>query len=607
MVQTKNKIRYTNSSRVGAFILVLMAFSGCQQNPTKTDVLHFDQPFLGNSNAIQFKYTTPENNKTIQSEPTAPIYQIEESPEIAGGIMTFPKNVAETAPVSLVQKVQEIFANFPQKNNYRTVVLLNQTEFESGDSFAFTYTKPGVLASAITDFDTQTLEGLLKTKLVKDLGEVNEKSRWNSDTIKEIPRIFPKAKILLLSVNKKASDETVSQLASTLDNLAPQQTLLISLSTKVSAPDQTYQEFFDNFTKEVISSGDIDRFDELPVNESATAKLLGYYLRYRKALALTEELSNIPSLNVWYQKGKPLKTSDKVFLVAFGDIMLGRAVRTHMDNHGLEYPFEKMNNDYLRVNDLLIANLEGPITKNAVRTNTGMSFGFFPDVVPVIKKYHFDILSQANNHTLDKRQAGWEESMTLLRDGGIMAFGYPKEVNEDSVQKLTIRGQKIAFLGLEEVNFKINDDKAVEKVKALTEEGYKVIPYIHWGIEYIHNPTERQKKLAHKLIDAGAIAIIAHHPHVVESYENYNGHPILYSLGNAIFDQYWSAPTQVGLSIGMEISADQTKTYLMPIKLPKSQFQLMDSEQKESFLKEMSTYGDSEKEAVKSGKITTSF
>lgn len=612
MVPTKTKFNQKCSKHFLPLLIHLCFFSllfiasGCEQNATKADVLNFDQPFLGNPNPIRFTYPSLESNNTPESDGNK-VKMYQQLPQIAGGLMAYQTKISETDQISPAQKVRRNFAEFLLKNDYQTVILLNQTDFKSEDFFAYTYTKPGVLSEAISAFDEATLQNLLQTKQVKDLGEITEKSKWNADAIKEIPKIFPSAKIILLSVNKSADDETIQQLAHSLDVAAPEQTLIISLSTKVSAPDQAYQEYYDDFTNEIIPSADVDRFDELPVNEYVTAKLLGYYLRHRGALALNEELSNIGTLNVWYQKGQPIKTSDKIFLVAFGDIMLGRAVRAAMDKNGLEYPFTKMNDNYLRINDLLIANLEGPVTKNAVRTTEGMSFGFFPDVVPVIKKYHFDIVSQANNHTLDKKQAGWEESMGLLRDGGVMAFGYPKEITEDSIQKLSIRGQKLAFLGMEEVNFKINDDKAVETVKSLTKEGYKVIPFIHMGVEYKHNPTERQKNLTHKLIDAGAIAVIAHHPHVVESFENYNGHPILYSLGNAIFDQYWSADTQVGLSIGMELSDNETKTFLMPIKLPKSQFQLMEKDQKDSFLSEMSNYGDSEKEAVKSGIITTTF
>jgi len=61
--------------------------------------------------------------------------------------------------------------------------------------------------------------------------------------------------------------------------------------------------------------------------------------------------------------------------------------------------------------------------------------------------------------------------------------------------------------------------------------------------------------------------VIGSHPHVVQAYETYNGRPIFYSLGNAVFDQYWSADTQVGLSIEMKMSKDRTDIFLMPLNI----------------------------------------
>jgi len=588
-------------------LFIPLLLSGCQESTARTDVLHFDQGLFVSQN-IAANYNVPSNYPNeSQQNLQQPVF-IELKPKIAGGFLTYSTAKSESAPGSLSQKIQEAFANFPQKTAYENVIVLQQTDYKTADNMVFTYSNPGSLNPQFQNFDSQILQQLLQTNLVKDLGEVKEKSSWNNDAVKTLPQTFPKANFILLAVNKSAPDELINALAHTLDNAAPKKTLIISFTTKVSAPDETYQEFFTDFVNEVIPAADIDRFDKLPVKEYATAKLLGYFLRYRGALALDENISNITTFNVWYQTGNPIKTSDKIFIVSFGDIMLGRVVRSLMDAHGMDFPFEKMDSNYLRVNDLLLANLEGPVSKNSVRTTTGMSFGFFPDVVPVLKKHFIDIVSQANNHTRDKKVSGWEESMTLIRNGGILAFGNPSEITEDSIQKLSIRGQKLAFLGMQDVNSTIDDAKAVETVKSLVKDGYQVIPVIHWGIEYRHTPSDRQKNLAHKLIDAGAIAIIAHHPHVVETYENYNGHPIFYSLGNAIFDQYWSAETQVGLSIGMEISPNETKTFLMPIKLPKSQFELMDKDQKEGFLKTISDYdADVVKEEAKTGKVTTFF
>ena len=86
--------------------------------------------------------------------------------------------------------------------------------------------------------------------------------------------------------------------------------------------------------------------------------------------------------------------------------------------------------------------------------------------------------------------------------------------------------------------------------------------------------------------------MIGAHPHVVQSYETYKGHPIFYSLGNAIFDQDFSPDTQEGLSIGLIINPDQIEIYFLPIKIDRSQMRLMTENERSEFLKRFVTYGE---------------
>jgi hypothetical protein len=60
---------------------------------------------------------------------------------------------------------------------------------------------------------------------------------------------------------------------------------------------------------------------------------------------------------------------------------------------------------------------------------------------------------------------------------------------------------------------------------------------LHRGAEYRLHPNQRQKTLAHELIDAGADVILGGHSHVPGEIERYQGKYIFYSLGNFIFDQ----------------------------------------------------------------------
>ena len=69
---------------------------------------------------------------------------------------------------------------------------------------------------------------------------------------------------------------------------------------------------------------------------------------------------------------------------------------------------------------------------------------------------------------------------------------------------------------------------------------------MHNGVEYTLKPTQNQIAFAHAAIDAGAALVIGHHPHVIQSQEIYRGKPILYSLGNFVFDQYQREATQHG-------------------------------------------------------------
>ncbi len=74
-----------------------------------------------------------------------------------------------------------------------------------------------------------------------------------------------------------------------------------------------------------------------------------------------------------------------------------------------------------------------------------------------------------------------------------------------------------------------------------------VVVYPHWGVEYTARTTSLQRALGRAAIDAGADLVIGNHPHWVGAMEVYRGRPIWYALGNFVFDQAWSEPTQEGL------------------------------------------------------------
>jgi len=507
------------------------------------------------------------------------------------------------------EEIAGFFKRLEKKQHYQTIVLLttvkSQQKAVAGN---WGYKTPyGTLyppANVLQNIDGGTF--------VKVDEALTKKEAWPAVIAPFVAKSFGKAEFLPVFVNEDATGSDTEILATWLHENLPKDTLVIAQTVAKPSVDPAVAEFQLKFTKNVLENFDNEKISTMPLRNTEAVEVLQKYLFKRKAQKMQNQFMDTQTGHfLSFSMEGPVYQSRSVFTVAFGDVMLDRLVRTHMNNNSPDYPFEKMDFSYLNNNDILIANLEGPIAKKKIQTSKEIAFRFNPDIVPVLQKYSFDALSEANNHAVDMGWTGFDDTFELLAPTGIKVFGHPKEIEARSVASFEIQEQKIAFLGLEDVAYKIDAEKAVAKIKELTEQGYKVIPFLHWGVEYQHKPNNRQRDLAHKFIDAGAVAVIGAHPHVIQTYETYNNRPIFYSLGNAIFDQYFSKDTQEGLSTALIVSNDQIEIYFLPIKLDKSQFRLMTGDERTEFLKRFVEYGEyrseEERQNILSGKLTLRF
>jgi poly-gamma-glutamate synthesis protein (capsule biosynthesis protein) len=84
------------------------------------------------------------------------------------------------------------------------------------------------------------------------------------------------------------------------------------------------------------------------------------------------------------------------------------------------------------------------------------------------------------------------------------------------------------------------EKNVIRDIQSAKAQGHAdmVLLYLHWGEELEEQPNEAQIGLAHRLVDAGADAIIGGHPHVIQTIEWYRERPIVYSLGNFVFDYF---------------------------------------------------------------------
>jgi poly-gamma-glutamate synthesis protein (capsule biosynthesis protein) len=251
-------------------------------------------------------------------------------------------------------------------------------------------------------------------------------------------------------------------------------------------------------------------------------------------------------------------TVNRVDILAFGDLMLDRTVYLKtLEAQDFNFPFLKIDS-FLSDADIRIANLEGPITDYnsvAIKDNR-MRFTISPNFLPALKS-RFEIFTLANNHMQDFGENGYNQTKQYLNSAGITYFGDYKNRAENLSTIIEKNGIKIGFVGYHDLDADYADPDAIaEKIKTLKTETDFVIVFAHWGAEYKTEAPQQLKDEAHKFINAGADVVLGSHPHVIEPSEEYKGKMIYYSLGNFIFDQYFSAETMEGLAV--EITAEKS-------------------------------------------------
>lgn len=259
--------------------------------------------------------------------------------------------------------------------------------------------------------------------------------------------------------------------------------------------------------------------------------------------------------------------NEKFKMLFFGDLMLDRHVGEKIKAaaspaEGLDKLLGKLASSspsgFFSGYDLVACNLEGAVTDKGAHyaPNNAYDFAFAPELINGLKKYNFNFFNMANNHFSDQGESGIMETRKNLDKLEFDYAGCQDGKNGACISRIIeIGGQKIGLAGFSMVYSKFNQKEAENIVSDLASSTDLVVVNIHWGVEYQHQFNKTQQEIAHKLVDAGADMIIGHHPHVVQGMEIYQGKPIFYSLGNFVFDQYFSPDTQEGLAIGINIAS----------------------------------------------------
>lgn len=254
--------------------------------------------------------------------------------------------------------------------------------------------------------------------------------------------------------------------------------------------------------------------------------------------------------------------SQEITTIFGGDVMLSRYVhRATVARGDWIAPFARIADEF-KQNDLAFINLEAPFKQYGPYhvSDDAMSFKVDPNMMQGMQAAGIDIVSLSNNHVYNAGQAGVDYTKQYLVENGIAYCLESPDIRE-------VKDVKFAFLCYSYA-LNLDTNKLINDINSVKEQADVIIVSMHNGAEYTENISWSQSNFAHTAIDHGADLVIGHHPHVVQRMEEYKGKYIFYSLGNLIFDQDWSWPTQLGVTVKITWENDDIKKIeYKPIKI----------------------------------------
>lgn len=267
-----------------------------------------------------------------------------------------------------------------------------------------------------------------------------------------------------------------------------------------------------------------------------------------------------------------LKVKTPLEMIFVGDIMLDRGVeKSVIKQVGGDFAWLAQKLETLKSADILFGNLEGPLSDQGKDIGNLYSFRMDPAALQFLTAAGFDVVDVANNHAGDWGLAAFRDTLARLAQVQIAVVGGGSDFADASrVKVINKNGYRIGFLAASDVGpaslavgekkagiLLANDSRWPAIVRSAANQVDILVVSYHYGNEYQKEPTERQKSLAKLAIDNGARIVVGHHPHVVQTVEKYKDGIIAFSLGNFIFDQYFSEDTMSGLALKVKFFGDE--------------------------------------------------
>ncbi|MEI6850871.1 MAG: CapA family protein [Candidatus Saccharibacteria bacterium] len=262
--------------------------------------------------------------------------------------------------------------------------------------------------------------------------------------------------------------------------------------------------------------------------------------------------SHIGQTEIVKKAPQPKTISSNVLF--FGNTFWGRYINDWSMASSLkyEYPFSRLSEFNRNQYDAWISGIECPtavgVNMTSAEQEQALQFNCSPEYLPEVAKW-FTAFTLANNHTDNQGAEGFNETKRQLDINGIQYFGnydfnatddvceiisLPVSVvnSDDKIEKAKLPVAMCAYHGV----FGVPSAESVAEIQKYSKY-MTVIAMPHMGAEYKSEPDQIKTDFYRSLIDAGADMVIGDHPHWIQTTESYEGHLIVYSMGNFMFDQ----------------------------------------------------------------------
>jgi len=274
-------------------------------------------------------------------------------------------------------------------------------------------------------------------------------------------------------------------------------------------------------------------------------------------------------------------------LIFTGDIIPARCTYARLEETGYRAAVFAVH-DLLASADLTIGSLDTTISTVARPIGCTPTFNLASPAaaIDLLTYGGFDVVSLAANHIKDCGaiacgDGAMFETLWLLRSAGVEPAGSGGDLRDARTPVVVERnGVRFAFLAYDDIapyyqategtpgSAPLDPSTIAEDVAAARSVADVVIVLPHWGVEYVADPTERQRAFARAAAAAGADLIVGNHPHWVQAHEQIGGTFVAYALGNFIFDQDWSRETQQGAMLEVTFEDDTISGYrYIPVRI----------------------------------------